>query len=177
MEDKNQSATGRYQARRTPFPTRAWDWPTAPRVRPLELKLDLTANSAHQLFLEASSSWPNTANHSGWNALPTMQQPFSPTLGILFSVGPISQFQTLQKWSMLDKRKWDKIVWPVLCPWNQSSKVSAQGPSHSKLKQVESCQNTWPVLRTRLIWPFRLLADAYMKKTMTYFVWMQQNTK
>lgn len=55
----------RYQAYHRPFVTRAVDWPTAPWARPLELKLDLTANSAHQLFLEASSSWPNTANHSG----------------------------------------------------------------------------------------------------------------
>ena len=155
MEDKNQSAISRYQARR-PFPTRARDWPTAPRARPLELKLDLTANSAHQLFLEASSSWPNTANHSGWNAPLTMRQPFSLTYGIPLSAGPVSQLQTLKKMKHAGEKEREQIVLPVLFFFLESV-FNGFSPRTKSFKTETSLAGTrGPTPRTSLIWPFRI---------------------
>jgi len=34
------------------------------------------------------------------------------------------------------EKEMEQIVLPVLFSWNQASMVSAQGPNHSKLKQV-----------------------------------------
>lgn len=66
-----------------------------------------------------------------------MRQPFSLTYGIPLSAGPVSQLQTLKKkMKHAGEKEREQIVLPVLFFWNQSLMVSAQGPNHSKLKQV-----------------------------------------
>lgn len=66
-----------------------------------------------------------------------MRQPFSLTYGIPLSAGPVSQLQTLKKMKHAGEKEREQIVLPVLFFfWIQSSMVSAQGPNHSKLKQV-----------------------------------------
>lgn len=78
---------------------------------PLELKLDLTANTAHQLFLEASSLWPKTANHSGCNACLTLH-PLS-HLKHSFPSWSCLPTPTLKKMKHTRWNKMEQIMLPV----------------------------------------------------------------
>lgn len=138
-----------------PSPAEALGWPTAPQARPRELKLELTANCAHQLFLEASSPRPNTANRSGWNALLAIRQPFSHLRDSLLSESDLPAPNPKKKPHQARyKNETEQMVHPV---WFFGIVFNGFSLSTKSFK-IETSLAIKRGLKPRnsLIWPFRI---------------------
>lgn len=152
LKGKNHRAMSGSGAGRMPVPPRALEG--LPRARPPDLKSDLPAHSAHQLFLEASSSWPNTANHSGWHALLTIRQPCSHLWDSFLSWSYLPNPNS--KKNQACRKKWNGTNCTASFVFLESVFNGFRLRTKSFKTETSLATKCGPTPRNSLIWPFRI---------------------